>query len=233
MNAGNNFQDVLMKHLTDYHPVVSCNRSTDKVERLDLSSSNKKFSADIYNDYDRFNAFIDNERKEACAKFLIGGYGEEREMYKRSTLFLDLDEPRSLHLGIDVWGEESTPVFTPLDGNIHSFKYNDNYGDYGATIIIHHQLDAFEFYLLYGHLALEDIKNIREGQFLAAGSLFAHFGRPLENGNWPPHLHFQLIFDMGDYKGDYPGVCKISEAKHYLHNSPDPTLLLNVSNLGY
>jgi hypothetical protein len=49
-----------------------------------------------------------------------------------------------------------------------------------------------------------------------------------ENGNWPPHLHFQLIIDMQGMKGDYPGVCKFSERERYLANCPDADLLLNM-----
>ena len=51
---------------------------------------------------------------------------------------------------------------------------------------------------------------------------------PLENGHWPPHLHFQLIRELGDWSGDYPGVCKYSEKEKYLANSPDPDLMLGM-----
>jgi peptidoglycan LD-endopeptidase LytH len=49
-----------------------------------------------------------------------------------------------------------------------------------------------------------------------------------ENGNWPPHLHFQLIADMEGWKGDYPGVCKYSEREKWLGNCPDPDLVLDL-----
>ncbi len=104
----------------------------------------------------------------------------------------------------------------PLDGIVHSFAFNNQFGDYGATIILSHQLDGISFYTLYGHLSLASLKNLQDGQSVKQGQVFAEFGIPFENGHWPPHLHFQLILDMGERKGDYPGVCKYSEKETWL-----------------
>ena len=61
---------------------------------------------------------------------------------------------------------------------------------------------------------------------IPAGSAFAQIGaRPL-NGNWPPHLHFQLVADMQGNRGDYPGVVRADELDYYRRNCPDPTSLL-------
>jgi hypothetical protein len=51
---------------------------------------------------------------------------------------------------------------------------------------------------------------------------------PQENGQWPPHLHFQVIIDMEFKKGDYPGVCKLNEKEKYLRNCPNPDLILQM-----
>ena len=85
---------------------------------------------------------------------------------------------------------------------VPSFAFNNNYGDYGVTIILQHQLKTINFYTLYGHLSIKDIAHLRTGQFISRGENFAHFGPPEENGNWPAHLHFQLITDLGNYEGD-------------------------------
>lgn len=227
MIADKNIIDVLLKNVPHYHPVVSFDPTKEKVARLDLSKTNAKFNSGIYNDMQLFEAFIDEQRTSANAKYLVGGYKELREMYRRSTLFDAKEEPRSLHLGIDVWGPAGTKIYAPLGGMVHSFKFNNDYGDYGATIILQHQMETFNFYILYGHIALKDIEHLRTGQFITRGQAFAHFGPAEENGNWPPHLHFQLILDIGNWEGDYPGVCKLSEAEKYLKNSPDPSVLLN------
>jgi hypothetical protein len=59
----------------------------------------------------------------------------------------------------------------------------------------------------------------------------ATLGNAAENGHWPPHLHFQLMLDIGDAKGDYPGVGKYSEKELLLQNIPNPSLLLKASGL--
>jgi murein DD-endopeptidase MepM/ murein hydrolase activator NlpD len=138
-------------------------------------------------------------------------------------------EPRRLHLGIDIWGKPHTAVMAPLAGIVHSFAFNNNFGDYGVTIILTHILDDITYYTLYGHLSLNDIKNLREGERIEKGDVFAEFGLPMENGHWPPHLHFQIIIDLENYKGDYPGVCKYSEREKYLSNCPDPDLILQMN----
>ena len=79
---------------------------------------------------------------------------------------------------------------------IHSFAFNNNFGDYGATIILLHQLEGFPFYTLYGHLSLDDIAHVKEGKYISRGEVIGHFGKPEENGHWPPHLHFQIINDI-------------------------------------
>jgi murein DD-endopeptidase MepM/ murein hydrolase activator NlpD len=116
----------------------------------------------------------------------------------------------------------------PLNGIVHSFAFNNAFGDYGATIILTHNLQGFTFYTLYGHLCLNSIKNLNEGDLIKGGDVFAEFGIPFENGQWPPHLHFQIILDMQGLQGDYPGVCRFSEKESYLENCPNPDLILRM-----
>ena len=79
---------------------------------------------------------------------------------------------------------------------------------------------------------LHDLEQCRVGRFITRGEPFAHIGPWEENGNWPPHLHFQIIADIRNFSGDYPGVCKMSEALKYLSNCPDPNLVLNIQPTG-
>jgi murein DD-endopeptidase MepM/ murein hydrolase activator NlpD len=234
MTSSDNIIRILQKHAHDFYNIVPI-AVGDKIAALDLSKNNKDFTRGIYEKTENFTWFIEHEKKKNGAAYLIGGYKEHREMYRRSSLFdkniidnISADEPRSIHLGIDIWANAGTKIFAPFGGMIHSFAYNNNFGDYGATIILQHQLSTINFYTLYGHLALKDIEQKRTGQFITRGENFAHFGSWEENGNWPPHLHFQIILDIGNFEGDYPGVCKISEAGKYLQNSPDPNLILKM-----
>ena len=111
---------------------------------------------------------------------------------------------------------------------VHSFAFNNTDSDYGATLILTHHLNGTGFQILYGHLSLNSLKNCYEGQRVSKGEVIAEFGMRFENGNWPPHLHFQLIADMEGWKGDYPGVCKYSEGKQWLSNCPDPDMVLQM-----
>ncbi|MEP7110418.1 MAG: peptidoglycan DD-metalloendopeptidase family protein [Ferruginibacter sp.] len=235
-------ENVLIKNRSSFHPVINFNPSEEKLFHFDFSSTNKELTlADITNTQ-IFSQYINKKLEIEHAKFGIGGYNEDRVLYKRSSLFepsessgsfifgggWDGASPRSIHLGIDVWGPEGTEVFAPVGGMVHSFAFNDNFGDYGATIILKHQLDTIVFHTLYGHVSLEDIAQLHQGKYFSRGELIAHFGKPAENGCWPPHLHFQVIGDMNLKEGDYPGVCAISERKKFTLNCPDPDLILNM-----
>lgn len=230
------FFDLIDRHRNQLSELLAV-RADMVIAGLDLSKSNEDLHSDLFADTAVFSNYIDQCRVKKKADFLAGGYNELRVMYERSELFDSSDqrnmnhpdEPRRLHLGLDIWGPVGTPVFAPLAGTIHSVAFNDRFGDYGATIIIEHQLETISFYSLYGHLSLRDIENRKAGEFVESGELMAHFGNPEENGHWPPHLHFQLILNIGTNMGDYPGVCKESEREMYLQNCPDPEPILRLS----
>jgi murein DD-endopeptidase MepM/ murein hydrolase activator NlpD len=214
------------------HPVVPFNPVNDKLIRLDFTESNKELTDEVLNDQSSFIRYINKKLTDAGARYGIGGYAEHRTVYRFSRVFDAAqpgEEPRRLHLGTDIWGKPYTPVSAPLDAIVHSFAFNNRPGDYGATIILSHRAAGISFYTLYGHLSLSSIKNIQKGQCIEQGEIFAEFGIPAENGQWPPHLHFQLIYDIGEWKGDYPGVCKYSEKEKWLANSPDPDFLLQLN----
>ncbi len=217
----------LKKYQDTFHTVVPFDATRDKLLRMDFTAANKELTGELTDDTGRFSDYINRKLKNAGALYGIGGYNEYRNFYSRSEMF-NGSEPRRLHIGIDIWGEAGTPVFAFLGGMIHSFAFNNNYADYGATLIILHQLDGFAFYSLYGHLSLNDINTIQAGEYITRGEEIGHFGKPAENGNWPPHLHFQLIQDMELNEGDYPGVCSMSDKDKYLSNCPDPDLVLNM-----
>ena len=199
---------------------------------MDFTSSNKDLTEDILFDITKFTAYVNGKLSESKAKYGIGGYAEFREMYMRSHVFdatTEGEEPRRLHLGIDIWGKPYTPVMAPAEGIVHSFGNNDRPGDFGFTIILTHNMSNQVFHSLYGHLSGNSIKNLQEGKRIEKGEIIGEFGLPLENGQWPPHLHFQLIEDLQDWNGDYPGVCKFSEKDYYLQNCPDPDILLQLN----
>jgi peptidoglycan LD-endopeptidase LytH len=223
----NTLYNLLLKHAHEYHTVVPFDAAKHKLRKLDFTANNITLTDTILNDTNAFVAYV-NGAIGSNFTYGIGGYNEHRTVYSRSHVFDGENEPRRLHLGIDIWGPVGTPVYAPLGGYVHSFAFNDHYGDYGATIILHHQVDGTSFNTLYGHLSLRDLAGLQQGQYVSRGVPFAHFGEPKENGYWPPHLHFQLIQEMHEHDGDYPGVCRYSERAGYLENCPDPDVILQM-----
>jgi len=224
------FENIIRKHQYLFHRVVDFDPATDKLCPLDFTEKNTELTPDklryALTDYVQKKINADNSR------YGIGGYNEHRTIYSISNVFdgkQPNEEPRRLHLGIDIWGPVGTPVYAFMGGMVHSFAFNDQHGDYGATLILLHQLDGLPFYTLYGHLSLRDIQSISAGNYVSIGQTIAHFGNQNENGHWPPHLHFQIILDMELKEGDYPGVCKYSEREKYLANCPDPDLILQLN----
>jgi len=217
----------LLKNSGSVGKVVDFDPSADSLYLLDFTANNKELTADIFGDTDVFSDWVTGRIAASGSRYGSGGYNEHRTIYNRSAHFDTEEEPRRLHLGVDLWAKVGTPVYNFYDADVHSFQYNDQFGDYGATIILKYNLGGLILHILYGHLSLDSLDGLSEGQSIAGGTRFAKFGDPEENGHWPPHLHMQLIFDMEGKKGDYPGVCRFSEREVYLHNCPDPGLLLH------
>ncbi|HVS93167.1 MAG TPA: peptidoglycan DD-metalloendopeptidase family protein [Mucilaginibacter sp.] len=221
----------LLKNFVNTHPeqigkVVDFDQKADKLFQFDFTGSNRELSPADIADTQIFSRWVDKKLKDNHCRYGIGGYMEHRTLYARSEHFSTGDEPRRLHLGIDIWGQAGTAVYAPLAGIIHSFRDNDNFGDYGPTIILEHNLDGLTLFSLYGHLSRENLIDLHERGAIPIGQKLGSFGNTKENGHWPPHLHFQLMFDMEDWHGDYPGVAKYSEKNKYLQNVPDPAAIL-------
>ncbi len=197
---------------------------------LNLTSSNPDLSAGIFTDTLRFSDFVNGVISKSGARYAIGGYNEYRDIYSRSHVFdaVSGEEPRRRHLGLDIWSVAGTKVLAPINAVVHSTGQNMNDGDYGATMILQHELSGNFFYTLYGHIQLKDLAR-EPGTKIKCGEHFCSFGFPEENGNWPPHLHFQVIKDIGNYRGDYPGVCSEADKKFYLGNCPDPDLIADMN----
>lgn len=175
---------------------------------------------------DGLNKYIKSKLLDTDKKVAIGGYQEERDFYWSSPLFKSEVEKRTIHLGIDLWTEPHQAIYAPLDGTIHSLKYNNQALDYGYTVLLKHSNVGITFYSLYGHLSDKGFADLSVGQEIKRGELFAYVGYPDTNGGWAPHLHLQMIMDIGDNIGDYPGVCTKSNKEYYLNNCPDPSFLI-------
>jgi murein DD-endopeptidase MepM/ murein hydrolase activator NlpD len=219
---------LLQRHQAEFGPVLPVDLNSPAVSRLDLSASNAQIATADLHDTAAFTDLVNSILAAQNATIGIGGYLENRVIYRRSAHFGPgiVPEARSLHLGVDVWLPAGTSILAPLPATIHSLADNDNFGDYGPTVILQHELEGTVFYSLYGHLSRLEWRALQVGQPIAKGESFATVGPYPENGDWPPHLHFQLIADMQDRVGDYPGVAPPSERDAWAALCPDPNLVL-------
>ena len=203
----------------EYNDYIAFDLSATTTDQMDLPLTDSK----------AFEEFVENYFSVNQAKVAYGGYLEHRNLYKRSTVFKDIDiEERNIHIGLDLWIKAGTAVLAALDGVIHSFQNNLSLGDYGPALILEHEIEGETFYTLYGHLSLESLQGKAEGQKVSKGEVIGTLGAPPVNGDYAPHLHFQIIKDLQGKKGDYPGVCAKSDLDFYKKNCPDPNLLLKI-----
>ena len=220
----------LIEQLNFPTKVVASHIDFDKYISIDLSHQNAELKKIKLNSSESLSDYINNYLKIHSKKIAFGGYLEKREIYKRSSHFntQNTENQRNIHLGIDLWCDTNTAVLAALNGVIHSFKNNTAYGDYGPTIILEHCIDGITFYTLYGHLSLGSITNLRVGTKVKAAEVIGYLGTAEVNGDYPPHLHFQIINDLQGNFGDYPGVCSANELDFYKENCPDPNLILKL-----
>lgn len=209
-------------------PLLSRYPKKESYGPLDLSVSNKDlYKIDVSNSRE-LGSYIENQMALSNVDVAFGGYDEVRGIYKRSEHFETSDDARNIHLGLDLWSNAEESIIAPLSGIVYSLKNNTNYGDYGPTVILKHEIEEFVFYTLYGHLSIETLDNLEIGQHIEKGQVFSQLGDYEVNGDYKPHLHFQIIHDMQGAVGDYPGVCNQQNRKFYMQNCPDPDLLLNL-----
>ena len=230
--ANDNFLSSLKKE--DITPVIQLDEASTTT--LDLSIGSLSLGNNSrFDQIDRFKATIQTMLAEERALAGIGGYGEARPFYLTDNYRIEGNNGaqwRSIHLGIDIWVPAGTPVQAPLDAKVHSFQDNDRDCDYGPTIILEHTLvNGEKLYSLYGHLSRVSLDNLKEGQLIKKGNAFATVGDAPENGNWPPHLHFQLMHDLLGAKGDFPGVAFPDEAAVWKSICPNPKDFIGIEPL--
>lgn len=217
-------------HTVEDVSVIPTAISLNKYTRLDLSVNNPALKTATLTNAAEFEAFIESKLAENDAKVAYGGYNEERNLYKRSTIFnKEAIDERNMHIGLDLWIKAGTSILCAVDGTVHSFQDNTGLGDYGPTIIMKHELNKEIFYTLYGHLSRASLEGLTVGATYQKGQQLGTLGDATVNGDYAPHLHFQIISDIQKYSGDYPGVCSKKELAYYLENCPDPNILLKLN----
>lgn len=223
-----NLKELLRINAGEFAGVLPFDLTIENTCMLDLSVNNEDLNQYDLSSIAEMQTYIERTMSRKKATVGYGGYMEDRLLYRRSQHFGSGAHARTIHLGIDLWTDANTSVHAPLDGFVHSFQVNDNYADYGPTIILEHQIENTPFYTLYGHLTSNSMNHIKLGMPIKKGQVFAHIGESNENGGWPPHLHFQIIADMMGKRGDFYGVCNKQEQINFERICPDPNIILHL-----
>ena len=224
----------------EFGPVTPLDLTESSLHIFDLSQGSAEFPrGPDPEDAAAWTNLLFGKMKEVGAEVGVGRYDEVRQWYT-SDIFRDpgSDPPewRSIHIGIDLFLEAGSPVLAPFDAVVHSVANNVGPLDYGPTVILEHEAKTEEggsnrFWTLYGHLAEKEISQLHPGQSVVRGRAFARIGDFPVNGNWAPHLHFQIVTDLLGFKGNFPGVALPSQRSLWKVLSPDPNLILGIPGL--
>ena len=228
--------------LNNYNNIISLIRNTNfnnifKFNLLDVNKSilNLSNQSPILKGNPN-NVIISKRIKKIYAddnsKIGIGLYKEKRKVYKGKNFvsLLDINQRRNIHLGIDIFIDQGTDLYAPIKGTVkiiynNSFKY-----DYGPTIILEHKYRNYKFYTLYGHLSKNIFSKLKIGKKIKKGDWIGKVGNTKENGNWIPHLHFQVILDLLDNNKNFPGVGEEFLIDIWTKISPNPNLVIGIPN---
>ncbi|HSR16439.1 MAG TPA: aminotransferase class III-fold pyridoxal phosphate-dependent enzyme [Gemmatimonadales bacterium] len=200
---------------------------------LDLSIGSPLIEAlDEPDDMARFSAKLFSRLADAGATVGVGRYDEARALYVGplyEALGNDRPVPRTVHLGIDLFVPAGVAVLAPLDGIVEAVRDNAGFRDYGPTIILRHEPEeGVRFWTLYGHLGHDALGERRPGEAVRRGDRLGTVGDLDVNGGWPPHPHVQIILDLLDRDGEFPGVARSDQRPVWLSLCPDPNLLLRI-----
>lgn len=133
-------------------------------------------------------------------------------MENRAPLFDDRHVPEAnLHLGLDFWLPEGTPILCPAAGTVLlSRPTNTEVGGWGNRLDILIKNHVW----IFGHLKAT---NLPKGTEIKANQQIAELGSREENGGWLPHLHLQTM-----RANDYKALKQPEELDAY--STPFPTI---------
>jgi len=228
------FKNWTEKHMfnhSDLFPSINKN----EIHRIDWSVSSTWLGhVEEFSNLQISQFKADQLQKQFPNAILAGGYLEPRAIYN-STDYDKIGnygrESRTIHLGIDYWLPEQTPVHALFDGEVVIAVNDAGDKEYGGLVVLKHKTPKFEFYSLYGHLTVVSATKHKVGDVIKKGDQIAKLANYPENGNWVSHLHFQIMLSILDYKIDFPGVAYQRQINVWKSLCPDPNLLFKSKNL--
>jgi 4-aminobutyrate aminotransferase-like enzyme len=232
--------DWLVHHRAKFEHVLGFDLSDETITVFDWSvKSHELGNMNAQGDLKTLTYNIFQRMSSERTRVGVGRYDEPRPVYTSHEYEVPgLHTPgmRTVHLGIDLFMPPGTPVYAPLDGTVVTLANNAGDKEYGPLVILEHQTNTeLSFYSLYGHNNIYTLSLLRVGQQVRAGEKIAEIGDYPENGNWVPHLHFQILTDPLGYVDDFPGVADPDVRDIWLSLCPDPNLILGIRhpNLKY
>lgn len=205
--------------------------ASEKVVNLDMSvGSTLLGNLSEYSDSEISEFKLKQYRTHYPKTILLNGYLETRPFYTTEAFKSEGNngpQYRTVHLGTDFWIPAKTPVHAPFDGTVKIIHHNNYEKDYGPMLILEHKFKGGKFYSLYGHLSVMSLEILKVGQKVKQGDRIAYIGKASENGNWAPHLHFQLILDLLGNNENFNGVALPSKVEVWKSICPDPNIIFN------
>lgn len=180
---------------------------------------------------EKFSETLEKLLINSGKKYGVGGYMEVRpfyntESYKKKTWIGN--RWRTMHLGVDLWCEAGTLVYAPVPCEVFSVYDNNIPGDYGPTVILKMTGIDYDLYFLYGHMSRETLRELEKGKVLKAGEKVGTIGTAMENGGWPPHLHFQVIRSIFHNTHNFNGLCDPQYSDFWKQVCPSPSPFIKV-----
>jgi 4-aminobutyrate aminotransferase-like enzyme/Ser/Thr protein kinase RdoA (MazF antagonist) len=223
------FETWAKKNRIDFSELFPSETLKNDLFLLDLKLSSTWIgSRREFNNLDLFEFKINQLQKEHPSKFIADGYLEPRPIYTSTAYDKEGNtgtESRTVHLGVDFWLPGGTPVHSLFDAEVVTAVNDAGYKEYGGLIILKHQENGLVFYTMYGHLSAASPAVFNVGDTLRKGAKIGVLGNPQENGEWSPHLHFQIMLTMLDFENDFPGVTYPKQMEVWKSICPDPNLL--------
>lgn len=218
----------LLAAIARERPSEVLNTPLDDADLLDLSPGSGTPANPFSGDMPQPDTSISAQARPAIA---LGKYGEPRLVYQSAEFKQGhpAQDARTIHMGVDVFAVAGTSVHAPLAGTVHAIENRTARQDYGPVIVLEHALKDDVFYTLYGHLDSECLKRLKPGQTVERGERIALIGAPPENGDWPPHLHFQWVLENFNWGTDINGVCHRFDWPAWTQVCPNPAPLLGIA----
>ena len=146
-----------------------------------------------------------------------------------ATFWGNPNKQRTIHLGIDLFVDPETPVFSPLGGKVHALNFFGHQNAEDTVLILSHLTrDNDIFFTLYRHLMADSLKNLEVGQIIEPGTCIGTVGFPDITGTQVSYLSFQLIVDLLNLETKFPAVVPASEREIWEWFSPNPVQILQI-----